>query len=190
MTIENVPPDSVIATDSGEIGVVLGFTLIESPVEAVILGEAPDTVFPSAQFAVGRELMLAEIRLDDTIYLAGKGIRHPERMYRGKVKSFGSIIRSMPVPAGMPQIGDAILEIIDTDGELRALFAGTPPNNRQVVMKIGDEGQSESLFETVYTGIITHATFPPGLVRLNLKDQTNQFLKELSPNLLQNHTTG
>ncbi len=184
MTIENTPPDSAIATDSGEIGGVLGFTLIESPVEAVILGEAPDTVFPSAQFAVGRELMLAEIRLDETIYLAGKGIRHPERMYRGKVKSFGSIIRSMPIPAGMPQISDAILEIIDTDGELRQLFAATPPNNRKVVMKIGDEGQSESLFETVYTGIISHATFPPGLVRLNLKDQTNQFLTELLPNVL------
>lgn len=183
MTIENVP-DAAVATDSGEFGVPLSFKLIESPVEAVALVDTPETTFLTSPFGLGRTLMLAEIRLSPTIFLAGKGIRHPTRMYRGKIKSFGSIIRSIPVPAGMPQVSDAVVEIIDTDGSLRGAFAATPPNNRVVVIKIGEEDQSESLFEVVYTGIVTNATFPPGLVRVSLKDQTFQFLEEQLPNLL------
>ena len=136
MTIEN-EPDAAVATDSGEFGAALSFKLIESPVEAVSLADVPATTFLTSPFGLGRTLMLAEIRLSPTIFLAGKGIRHPTRMYRGKIKSFGSIIRSIPVPAGMPQVSDAVVEIIDTDGSLRAAFAATPPNNRVVVIKIG-----------------------------------------------------
>lgn len=184
MPLENVP-DAAVATDSGEIAAVTPVILIETQPEAVTLTEAPETTFLRSPVGLGRTLMIGEMKLETSLFLAAKGIRHPTRNYRGKVKSFGSVIRQIPVPAGLPQISDAVVEIIDTDGSLRQAFAETPPNNREMVLKIGDEGQSESLFQTVYTGIITPGTtFPPGLVRVTLKDITSQFLMEQLPNLL------
>ncbi|MCH7635443.1 MAG: hypothetical protein IIA36_12255, partial [Proteobacteria bacterium] len=40
------------------------------------------------------------------------------------------------------------------------------------------------IFQTAYTGIIVHATFPPGLARIQLQDNTLKFLNEQLPDLL------
>ncbi len=183
MPLENVP-DAVGWTDEGEIGAPLTSILIETEPDAVAWTDTPQTSFITSPFAAGRTLIVAEFKFATSLFVAGKGIRHPTRFYKGIVKSFGSVIRSIQVPAGLPQISDAVVDVVDTSGELRALFNATPPNNRQVVLKIGDDGESESVFQTIYTGIVSHASFPPGLVRINLKDLTFQFLSEQLPNLL------
>ncbi len=178
-------PDAVVVGDSAEFGSPLTLKVIETPAEAVVLGDFPETTFQVGTFATSKTLMIAEFKLTaGTLFRAGKGIRHPDRFYRGTVISFGSIIRSIPVPSGVPQISDATVTLADTDGELRKLMSQDPPQNRKVVLKIGDEGASESVFQVAYSGVITHVTFPPGQARLFLRDISFQFMNELSPNLL------
>ncbi len=177
--------DQFVLQDFAEFGATIAFAVIESPPDLLTLADAPVRDFPEDPAFTSKTLMIAEIKLDSgTLYQASKGIRHPTRMYRGRIKSFGSIIRSIQVPAGFPQIGDAELTIVDTDGELRQLLSGTPPQNREVVVKIGSEGASEAIFQIAYTGIIVHATFPPGLAKIQLQDTTLKFLNEQLPDLL------
>ena len=177
--------DLATLSDSAEFGSFLPFKEIEPPADTFTLADVAPLTFIAAPAFAAKTLMLAEIKLTGgTLFRAGKGIRHPTRMYVGKVKSFGSIIRSIQVPSGFAQIGDAEITIVDTDGELRQLMSTTPPQNREVVLKIGGEGESESIFQIVYTGIIVHATFPPGLAKLRLSDNTFKFLQEQLPDLL------
>lgn len=189
-------PDAISLGDSGEFGPTFKFELIETQPETILLeekalgGPSPEVDGLISDFTIGsvfttRALMIGEIRIDSgVLFRAGKGIRHPTRFYVGKISSFGNVIRSIPVPTGVPHIGDAFLTIIDTDGELRKLFASIPPQNREIVLKIGSEGESESLFATAYTGLVTHVTFPPGLARVTVKDKTFSFFEELLPDLL------
>ena len=177
--------DDITVGDFAEVGTKFPLQTIETPPEAITVTDAPETTFQAGTFGTGRTLMIGEFKLaGGTLFRAAKGIRHPVRFYRGTVKSFGTIIRSIPIPAGLPQISDAQVTFADTDGELRKLMSADPPQNREVVLKVGDEGASESIFQIVYTGIITHVTFPPGLARLFLRDISFQFLKEQLPNLL------
>ncbi len=178
--------DLITIGDFAEFGAAIGFKEIENdPPDAIVAtGEAVSAFIEGLAFPA-KTLMIAEIKLTGgTLFRAGKGIRHPTRMYVGKVKSFGSIIRSIQVPSGFAQIGDAELTIIDTDGELRRLMSATPPQNREIVIKIGGEGESEAIFQIAYTGIIVHATFPPGLAKIRVSDNTFKFLAEKLPDLL------
>ena len=177
--------DQFVIQDFGEFGAALVFKEIEAPPDLFTLADQPVRDFPEDPVSTAKTLIIAEIKLDSgTLFQASKGIRHPLRMYRGRVKSFGSIIRTVQVPSGFPQIGDAELTIVDTDGELRRLLSSTPPQNREVVVKIGSEGASEAIFQVAYTGIIVHATFPPGLAKIQLQDNTLKFLNEQLPDLL------
>lgn len=177
--------DPIVLGDFAEFGPEIPFKLIETPAEAVVLTDSVDTAFSQGTFGTGKTLMIGEFKLaEGTLFRAGKGIRHPERFYSGKVISFGTIIRSIPVPAGLPQISDATITFADTDGELRQLMSADPPQNREVILKIGDEGASEAVFQIAYTGVITHVTFPPGQAKVFLRDISFQFLNEQSPNLL------
>lgn len=178
--------DSMTITDSGELAAPFLFSLIETQAEALILTDQADADnILVGSVSTAKTLMLAEIKLTGgTLFRAGKGVRHPTRFYVGKVKSFGSIIRSMAVPAGIPHIGDAVLQIIDTDQLLRRAAASNSIKNREVVMKIGSEGESENIFQIAYTGKISFATFDPGVARINLKDNTFQFFEEKLPDLL------
>ena len=177
--------DAIVLGDFAEIGDETAVKFIDTPAEALVLGDFADPSFQQGPFGTGKTLMIAEFKLaGGTLFRAGKGIRHPERFYRGTVISFGSIIKSIPIPAGLPQISDAQVTLADTDGELRQLMSIDPPQNREVILKIGDEGASESVFQTIYTGVITHVTFPPGQAKVFLRDISFQFLNEQSPNLL------
>ncbi len=170
--------DLFTITDEGELGADFPFSLIETQPELFTITDEPDTDIDEAPAFTGKSLMLAEIALTGgTLFRAGKGIRHPTRFYVGKVKSFGNIIRSMPVPTGLPDVGDAVLSIIDTDGTLRQEADVVSMKNREVVMKIGTEGESEDIFQVAYTGKIETATFDPGVAQLFLKDNTFQFFE-------------
>lgn len=130
-------------------------------------------------------LTIAEMKLDQgTKYQAGKGVRHPDRYYKGKVGSFGRVVRSIPVPVGVPQVGDAELELIDTDFEFRKAFAEVPPQNREMVLKVGPEESSERLFHIVFTGEVSGVSFPPGVARVSLRDKSWEFLDQESQPLL------
>lgn len=178
--------DLLTLTDEGELAAPLPFSLIEYDEDLLTITDSMD----SANILIGevfttKTLMIAELRLTSgTQYKAAKGVRHPSRMYVGRVKSFGSIIRSMAVPAGIPHIGDAEIVIEDLDGVLRAEADATSIKNREVILKIGSEGESEKIFQLAYTGKISTSTFGPGLAKIKLKDNTFQFFDEQLPDLL------
>lgn len=170
--------------------------LVDSPLAPVVskalVLQAADTLglADSASFLKGPDfsplsLTIAEMKLDQgTQFLAGKGVRHPARYYRGRVGSYGRVVRSIPLPVGVPQIGDAEIELVDTDAEFRKLFAEVPPQNREITLKVGPEEESERLFDFVFTGEITGASFPPGLAKLSLRDKSWRFLDQETQPLL------
>ncbi len=160
------------------------FTLLETQEDLQTWSDS------AARFNIGQSrttstLIIAEFKLSGgTLFRSTKGIRHPTKFYTGRVKSFGSVIRSIAIPAALPQVSDAQIQIIDTDRELSKLFAATPPHNAEVVLKIGSEGESEDLFQTIYTGLIDHAVWAAGVMTINLKDLMFQFMMDQLPNLL------
>ncbi len=180
------PGDALALTDAGEFEPAFPFSLIETQPEAFDLtGEGPSRNIPQGKAFTAKTLMLAEIELSTgTIFRAGKGVRHPLRFYTGKVRSFGSIIRSMPVPTGIPHIGDAEIVIDDKDRTLRSEADANSIMNREVTLKIGSEGESEEIFQVAYTGKIANATFTPGAAKLTLRDNTFQFFDQNLPDLL------
>jgi hypothetical protein len=130
-------------------------------------------------------LILAEVWLDaGTEYHSNLYVRHPTRVYEGRVTSFGTVDRSVPVPSGFPEVGDARIELADTDNKFRALFAVKTPRRRLLVLKMGLEGGSESLFQVIYTGEIKSATFPAGKTVVVAQDITFQFFEEKIPKLI------
>jgi hypothetical protein len=178
-------PDSLEAMTLGEEPLKPAATGIKVLTATENFSLAEDPEFLKGPEFSPLSLVLAEIRVDQgTRFAAGKPVRHPSRYYKALIVSAGRITRSIPVPASIPQVGDAVLELADVDGALRRIFSETPPQNRPVILKVGPEGESERLFHVAYTGQIVHVNFPPGLARITLRDLTWQFLDEDSPNVL------
>lgn len=174
--------DDFTMTDEGEIDQPTGVQVLEVQ-DDFVLGEAVE--FDRGEAYSAKTLVLAGMYIDQGIqWLAGKPIRHPSRYYEGRVKTWGRVTRSIPIPSGMLHTGDATVEIDDTEGIFRQLFAAIPPQNREMILKVGPEGGKEHLFYVAYTGIIKTASFPPGLVRVVLRDKIFAFLDEDLPDLL------
>ncbi|MEE8262765.1 MAG: hypothetical protein V3R83_09915 [Gammaproteobacteria bacterium] len=198
--------ESMTLLDAPIAPAVFDFEVLSQPVEFLSLSDTPlapaaskalaltatesFNLSDSASFLQGPDfsplsLSIAEMKIDQGIrFLAGKGVRHPTRYYRGKVGSYGRVVRSIPVPVGVPQVGDAELELIDTDFEFRKAFAEVPPQNREVVLKVGPEESSERLFHIVFTGEISGVSFPPGVAKVSLRDKSWQFLDQETQPLL------
>lgn len=152
--------------------------------EALGIVDEPGIPFSGPAYSA-RTLTIAEISLSQgDRYIASKGVRHPDRFYRGIVKQWGSVVRSFPMPTGIPQIGEAVVEVVDDDGELRRLFGESDPRNSTVVLKDGPEGGSYALFQTIYTGDISGVEFLPGMQRISLLDKSWRWLDEQIPKLL------
>src|ERR1041385_2026047 len=78
-------------------------------------------------------------------------IQRPDTsVIEGRVLSFGSVDRSIPVPSGLCQTGEASAQLADTDQNLRRLFApsGSAGNGslmgRLCAIKIMAAGDSEA----------------------------------------------
>lgn len=112
-----------------------------------------------------------------------------EEIYEGLVLGWGNIDRSVPFPAGMPQVGDARIRIADTTRRLRDRLAHETPRRRTVTLKIAQRGGS-SLFSrpAAYTGEIVDAVFGSGYVEFNLRDVTFAWLDEVFPDLITHDT--
>jgi hypothetical protein len=166
--------DDFVLTDYPEIDQALSIIELEVQDDFVL---TDDVEYDISEAFSGKTLVIAEMRVDQgTEYVAGKGVRHPTRYYRGLVKTWGTVVRSIPVPVGVPHIGDAVVELSDVDNRWRSIFAAIPPQNREMVLKIGAEGGSERTFYRAYTGKVKHVSFPPGHARVVLQDKTFEFL--------------
>ena len=115
-------------------------------------------------------------------YLGSGPIRHPTRLYDGRVKQWGIIDRSISTPSGIPEISDAKIRLIDTDRKWHDLLAHQTPRRRFMELKIIEQGASESATLPCFTGEITDFDFGPGYAEVTLRDRTYAWIDEEIPN--------
>lgn len=135
----------------------------------------------------GKWLILARWFLaSSTEGFAGKPVHHPSWEYEGRVLSFGTISRSIPTPAGMPQTGNARVRMADTDRRLRNLLASQTPRQKMMELKLVEEGASESAAAPLYVGAVVDVEFGPGYLEAELADQSLMWLDEEIPGFINN----
>lgn len=143
----------------------------------------PDIVgSPSA----GREWhTLCKIFLDTgTKYYSKKEVEHPSYVYEGRIKSFGFIDRSIPVPSGLPQLSDCRIQIIDTDRALRDVLAHQTPRRRFIEIRNVPEGGSESAYPPLGTFEIYDFSLYDGLVEIVGRDPNFSWIDAEIPGLI------
>lgn len=109
----------------------------------------------------------------------------PLWFYEGRVLSFGLVDRSVPVPAGLPQVGDAKIRIADTDRIWRDLLSTQTPRRRMIELRLVDETKSPvSFYPLIYTGEVVDAEFGIAYVEVMMRDITFAWLDEDIPALI------
>jgi hypothetical protein len=110
--------------------------------------------------------------------------------HAGIILRHGSNQREIPVPAGPPRLGQMELEFDDLPAPVtgvayfRSRFGQRTPRGKRVDLKIGPLPGSEALYQTPASGIITHCTFPPGKMRLQVNDVRYLKLQKPIPGLV------
>lgn len=152
-------------------------------------GSMPLTDFAADLLKIGtingaNPVLTFRLFLDDsTRNFSNVGIQHPTRTYEGRVMRFGTVSRSIPEPSGILQIGDAKVQLADTDRLVRGFMGIKTPLRRLCEIKLGYEGESESTFQICYIGEIVDASFGPGTADLGLTDIHSRWIDELIPKL-------
>lgn len=129
-------------------------------------------------------LVLASMELDSgTRYYSDGTVTHPTRTYVGRVLRWGSIDRSIPQPAGLPQTGDAQVRIADTDRQLRDILVVTTARRRVMSLKFVQMESSEAAAAPFFTGEIVDFSAGPGYIDITLRDKTFSWLDLPIPNI-------
>ncbi len=130
---------------------------------------------------IAGDLVLLELSFSSgTRYYSNIDVRHPSRLYTGKVIKFGTLRRAIPSPVGFPIIGDVVVELSNADLEFTDLkdeinaLRGTDG-----VLLLGPEGGSRSNdFTTIYTGRIRSVQLTGrDTLRITMQDFTFEMFK-------------
>ncbi len=109
-------------------------------------------------------------------------VRQKTYYFKPNVIAFGSVERNLSgPPPTLPIINGGDLDIADHDRYWRNLLATTTQRNRGVEIKIGFEGRSEQSFPVAYSGLLAQAKFPPGLMRLSMRDRWKRWMTRRIP---------
>ncbi len=130
-------------------------------------------------------LVLAQLYLDSGPYgFAAANITGGTLIYEGRVLDWGYIDRSIPVPTGLPQIGDCRIRFADTDRRLRDILSVETPRRRFIVLKRVPEGDSESAYDPIGVFEIVTFEFSAGDATLIGRDPHFAWLPKRLPNLI------
>lgn len=172
-------------------GLRSGFTpsyvgsLSESLSDSMVMTESLGAEVGTADGSDPKQIVISRVFLDGgTQNISNIPVRHPTRYYDSRVLSNGVINRSVSLPPDLPQTSSAKIVVIDTDLTWRQLLAPKTARRRRIETRIGSEGQSETAFQTVYSGQIQRATFPPGQVNIDYLDSFFSWMDESIPNLI------
>jgi len=134
-------------------------------------GGSGDVGYTSIRQGGGAVFILGRFFLDSgTEYESTRTVIHPDYIYEARVKQWGYVDRSIPVPSGLPQLGDCRIQLIDTDRKFRDLLAVQTPRRRLIDLRIVREGESESDNDPFATFEIYDAEFTAGLVDITGRD--------------------
>lgn len=138
---------------------------------------------PARWYVIARYFLDSGTELHSTTDLSYPD-NSPLPYYEGRVLNWGLIDRSVPIPAGLPQIGDARIRIADTDRTWRDLLSKQTPRRRTVEILLINADQPISDFPPVYTGQVIDAQFGLAYVDIFLRDITFAWLDEDIPALI------
>ncbi len=180
------------ATYGGSVALISGavaaraFGTIPTAVTALIAGVLGGlTLSGSTVGAILGPVVLVSVYLDTgTEYNAASYVRHPSRLYEGRVTAFGTVERSIPIPVGPPSIGNLTITWADGDHRWRKLLALRTPFRRLLEVKIGQENMSEVLFQTAYKGEIRAVHFDQESVSVEVADVSARWFDNPIPPLI------
>ncbi len=180
------------ATYAGAVALIAGalavraFGVIPSAVTALIAGVVGGvTLSGSTVGTIAGPVVLVSVFLDTgTEYAAAAYVRHPSRLYEGRVSAFGTVERSIPIPAGLPTVGNLTITWADADHRWRKLLALRTPYRRLLEVKIGREETSELLFLTAYKGEIRAVHFEEEYISVEVADISARWFDNPIPSLI------
>ncbi len=131
-------------------------------------------------------LVLASLYLDfSTERFSDGNVRAPAYLFEGRVVSWGTIDRSIPVLPGLPTISDAKIRLADKDRKFRNIlsrFSVETPLRKILELKIVREGDPESSAKFLYSGEVVDFSIGPAYVEFDIRDRHFGFLDiELDP---------
>jgi len=130
-------------------------------------------------------LVLGRLFFDSgTEYQAAREVIHPDYVYEGRVLTLGYVDKSIPVPSGLPQLGDCRIRIADTDRKFRDLLYNQTPRRRFLDLRLVREGFSESDQTPFATFEIFDAEFGTGDVEFYGRDTTFAWIDKQIPGLI------
>lgn len=129
--------------------------------------------------------ILARLFFDSgTEYVSSRQVTHPNYVYEARVKEWGYIDRSIPVPSGLPQLGDCRIQLIDTDYKWRDIGAHQTFRRRFLDFRMVREGESESAQPVFATFEIFDDEWTAGLVDISGRDINFSWIDKPIPGLI------
>lgn len=184
VTYGRIPATSGVAAILGGVG-ALAASAIPLTGTALVVGAPSGLTGGSTTGTVMGPVVLVSVFLDSgTEYAAATEIRHPSRLYEGRVIACGTVERSIPIPVGLPSVGNLTITFADSDHYWRGVLSQRTPYRRLLEVKIGVEGGSEVLFMTAYRGEIRSVHFEQENVSIEAADITARWLDNPIPPLI------
>ncbi len=158
---------------------------VAPPIAGTSTDEALSSQGPSIRQGGGEWFILGRIYLDSgTEYEASRVVIAPSWTYEARVLSWGFVDRSIPVPSGLPQLGDCRIRLADTDRKFRDLLAHQTPRRRLIELRMVLEGESEADFDPFATFEIMDAEFPAGAIEITGRDINFTWIDKRLPGLI------
>jgi len=149
---------------------------LEAPTDAI-------EVVTGQFFGVNVLILVTMFLSDGDDCSASVGVRTPDKYFEGRVIQYGTLERSIEVPAGLPRVADGQLTLADTDQKYRKKFAAANPRGREIEISMVPVGGSTKTAQRVYRGEITRVSFPEGAVTVEYSDITFAWMEEDLPAL-------
>lgn len=158
---------------------------VTPPVSGTGTSPALPSQGPSIRQTGGATFILGRVYLDTgTEYEASRVVVAPDWTYEGRVLEWGYVDRSIPVPSGIPQLGDCRIKLADTDRKFRDLVSTQTPRRRLIELRIVAEGESESAVDPFATFEIVDMEFPAGAVEISGRDINFTWIDKPIPGLI------
>lgn len=127
--------------------------------------------------------VLAQLLLDSgPEYLAVRDIELAGRSYDGRVLRWGRVEKSIAALTGMPQTGDALFRIADTDYRWRDLAYAQTLRGRTIRLKFVRADLTADAFQPFFTGEVVKLSSGPGYIEVTARDMSWGWMdEEMSP---------
>jgi hypothetical protein len=119
------------------------------------------------------------------LYLAAHPVRHPDKYFEPRIRSYGTFTRAITAPVGFIRTGDSNLTVIDPDNSVRQRIAAKTIFGGDAEVRLGPEGGSYTGFLRPLSRQVGTVTQPTdGELVFPLHDYLSTFLDQSIPGLI------